>query len=323
MLPAKIFYSYAHEDLDYKNDLSIYLGALKNNNKIEEWYDREIKPGVDYNVEISKRLEDADIVIFLITENFLNSKYCWGIETTKAFELQNKKALEIVPVLVKPCMFEESRFSQLQLIPRDAKPISISASVPSAYNDVANEIKKVVNALAEKQNNKPALYASSYKYPSSLDFIKQQVSTYSGLYERTRQFMKASNERTQKMQVIFDKMKCIANSTYPFLDEFIQSALPGERLAGISILHLFANEKYFDFLAHVIKTDKPFVAYQATLAIKFAVNNVAPNSYSSLSKAINLSKENLLKASVSIHSDRYRVLQDAENELNNNINFFR
>ncbi|MEP7110291.1 MAG: toll/interleukin-1 receptor domain-containing protein [Ferruginibacter sp.] len=319
MSPARIFYSYAHEDKDCRDELSSYLGALVLNNKIEEWYDRHITPGVDYNIEINARIENSDIIIFLISKDFLKSKYCFGIETDKAFILQKQGKAKIVPVLLSPCLLEESRFTQLQVIPRDAVPISISPSRENAFNEVAREISNIVNDHLKNTKLPEIGIKNEYEYPSSLSIIKQQVTSFANLYERTRQLMKPSHDRTIKMQAIFDKMKSIAHVCYPFLEEFSKSPLPGERLAAISILQTFAIDDYFTFLAKTIGSEKPFVGYQAVLAISFAINSVTPKSYDALANTIAMAKQKLVNAEVGFDTDRFIELTRAENELNNNI----
>lgn len=322
MPPVKIFYSYAHEDEVLRDKLSTYLGVLRQNNKIEEWHDRKIKPGIDFNTEISGKLETADVILFLISEDFLNSDYCFGIEVNKAFELQKTQSVEIIPILLKPCLFEESRFSQLQIIPRDAKPITTSDSKEDTWTTVAREIRDIVNTVSEKkvaiQDDKDSKEAKVI-YTSSIDIVKKQITAYGELYERTRQLMSPGEKRTVKMQEIFNKMKAIAGSTHRFLEEFTKSPLPGERLAAVSVLQEFADETYFDFLVDTIAKEKPFVGYQAVLALRFAADSVTPKSYMALLKAIHLAQQKLDFAEVGFDTDRNKELRNAENALNEHI----
>jgi len=138
--------------------LSRYLAPLRQQKKIEEWYDRNIEPGGNWNQEISEQIDSADLIFFLLSADFLASDYCFGVEVEQAFNRLKNKALRIVPVLVKPCLWDQSRFSELQIIPRDAKPITSAASADDAFFMVAEEIKNMVNAMIAEpvQNNDPA-----------------------------------------------------------------------------------------------------------------------------------------------------------------------
>ncbi len=315
MEPVNIFYSYAHQDEAYRDELSNYLGVLVKNGKIREWHDRKIEPGIDFNIEIENKIESSQIIIFLITENFLNSDYCFGIEVKKAFILQVQGRIKIVPVLVKPCLFDESRFSQLQIIPRHAQPISTSASREAAFNEVAKEIRDIVAEVLDSVPTQKIEVDDSKGHPDSLNIVRQQVTSYALLYERTRQLMRPGKERTIKMQAVFDDMKKIATSSFPFLEEFIKSPLPGERLAAISILQNFTSEQYFSFLVDTIGSEKPFVGYQAAVALRFAVNAVNSENYSSLLAAIISAEKKLTGTEVSFDNNRYKILQEAEGQL--------
>ncbi len=90
----KLFISYSHEDnLDeqpYIEQFKTHIALLKDNGLIEEWYDREILPGKDYQKEIDNNLEDADIICLFISANFLSSENCKK-EKKKALELRKKE----------------------------------------------------------------------------------------------------------------------------------------------------------------------------------------------------------------------------------------
>lgn len=322
-MPVKIFYSYSHKDESFRDELSTCLGILKHNNKIEEWHDRQIKPGTNYNTDINDHIESTDIVIFLVSPDFLNSDYCFGIEVEKALALQKQHKVEIVPVLIKPCLYDESRFSQLQIIPRDARPVTSWPSKDDAFNAVAIEIRKVVDDIIKRRTEQPIETNAPYKFDSSLDLVRGQVTAYANLYERIRQQMQPGSDRTVKMQDVFNKMNSLATASYPLLEELSKSPLPGERLAAIAVLQNFADENYFDFLAETMGKEKPFVGYQAVKALRFAVGSVAPRSYDKLFNALTLSRQKLISAEVGFDADRHRELEMAVNELKGNIAAFQ
>jgi hypothetical protein len=77
MAGIKVFLSYAHEDEALQRELGKHLGALKHEGVIEIWWDRQIPPGDDWNQEILKELEAADLILLLISPNFLDSSFCY------------------------------------------------------------------------------------------------------------------------------------------------------------------------------------------------------------------------------------------------------
>src|SRR5689334_13213651 len=88
-----------------------------------------------------------------------------------------------VPVLLKPCLWEESRFSQLQIIPRNGKPICSSVSVEDAFAEVASEIKKLVSGSVPYKSPTEATTGAGIQH-TSLDLVRGQVRSYANLYER-------------------------------------------------------------------------------------------------------------------------------------------
>jgi HEAT repeats len=73
---------------------------------------------------------------------------------------------------------------------------------------------------------------------------------------------------------------------YPLLGELVPSPSPGERLAAVAILQVFATPEYLPFLVRLVRSDRPFVGYHATKALHFAVGSLDANSYPQLMDAI-------------------------------------
>lgn len=314
----RIFYSYSHKDAELRGTLSTFLAPLKNQHKIEEWHDRKIQPGDNWDTEISAQLESADLILFLVSADFLASEYCFGVEVQRALTRLKLGEVKVVPVLLKPCLWQESRFSELQMIPRDAKAITSWASDAEAFADVANEIRKLIS------DPPPAsVKAHEPSQPDPLDIslglVRSQVHSYAQLYERTRQRMSPSSDRTHRMEQIFEKMRNLATASYPLLDELANSPSPGERLAAVAILEVFAAEQFLPFLVKLVASEKPFAGYHATKALSFAVEAVDTHVYPRLLEAIKQAQSALNAARVGGDTDRQTVLRNAEHMLQQTI----
>jgi hypothetical protein len=315
--PWRVFYSYSHSDLDadLRQKLAKYLAPLRHQRKIEEWYDRKIEPGTNWNAEINTRLESAHLILLLLSADFLASDYCLGVEVEKAFTRLKRGEVKVVPILLRPCLWQQSPFSELQIIPRDAKAITSSASEDDAFTDVAKEIAGLVSERSPPAAGIPTDSSKIQRFVSSLEMVHAQVRSYARLYERTRLRMRPSNERTQRMEQIFQNMRALASASYPLLNELAGSPSPGERLAAVAILQVFAAWEYLPFLVRLVGSDKPFVGYHATKALHFAVGSLDANYYPQLMDAIHDAQAALKSASVGFDSDRQTVLRAAEQEL--------
>jgi hypothetical protein len=315
----RVFYSYSHKDADLRERLGTHLVPLKQQSKISEWHDRKIEPGANWDTEINAQLDSANLILLLVSADFLASEYCFGAEVERALVRLKRGEVKVVPILLKPCLWEESRFSELQIIPRDAKAITSWSSVDEAFRDVAGEIRRLVSEPAPTQPKSASSAPEPHRFDSSLDLVRGQIRSYAHLYERTRQRMRASSERTQRMEQIFQKMSTIATASYPLLDELAGSPSPGERLAAVAILEVFAAERSIPFLVRLVASEKPFVGYHAAKALRFAVGAMDSSVYPQLLNALHEAQAALKSSRVGFDSDRQAVLRAAEEELRQTI----
>ncbi len=313
-VPWRVFYSYSHKDSDARAQLATYLAPLKSQGRIEEWHDRRIEPGTAWERAILSELDSADLILLLISEHFLASEYCFGIEMDRALTRLKFGEVRVVPVLLKPCLWKDSRFSELQMLPRDAKPILSWGSQEEAYFAVASELAAIVASPPPKRKDSlPMPPAAPLTAP--VDLVREQVHALAGRYERTRQRMRPSEARTARMERTFSQMRALATVTYPLLDELTTSPSPGERLAAVAILQVFASERYLNFLVALVGVEKPFVEYQALLALKFAASALDARAFPQLLTDLARAKQSLDAAGVAAGTDRQRTLHEANDVL--------
>jgi hypothetical protein len=65
-----LFFSYSHRDEGLRNELETHLSVLKRQGVIQTWHDRRITAGSDINASISENLENAQIVLLLVSSYF-------------------------------------------------------------------------------------------------------------------------------------------------------------------------------------------------------------------------------------------------------------
>jgi hypothetical protein len=147
----KVFVSYSHTDEALKDELLKHLSPLKRMNLIEEWHDRKLKAGEEWDKSISKNLESADIVLLLISIDFVNSKYCYDIELDKALELHDQKKAVVVPIILRNCLWQHTPFAKLQALPRDAKAVNAWTDRDEALASIADGIRTVAETLRQSR----------------------------------------------------------------------------------------------------------------------------------------------------------------------------
>ncbi len=162
--PLKVFYSYSHKDEEYKEDLERHLSGLRYRKLIETWCDSKIAPGTDWESEIISKLETSDIILLLISSDFINSDYCYSEEMDKAIRWHQEGKARVIPILVRPVFMEELPFSRLQILPSKVKAVQLWSSYDEAWVNVVEGIRRAIDDLNVKRkkehhitqiNNKP------------------------------------------------------------------------------------------------------------------------------------------------------------------------
>lgn len=147
----QVFCSYSHEDRDFQDSLAKHLAALKRIGQIELWYDREIHAGDKWAKEISENLEKADIVLLLVSANFIASEYCYAVEMKRALELHESDQATAVPIIIKPCDWTITPIGALQALPSGAKPVSSWKQPDEAWTDVSRGLRRTIEKLEQKR----------------------------------------------------------------------------------------------------------------------------------------------------------------------------
>src|SRR5581483_10433731 len=121
--PVRVFISYAHKDERFRLALDPHLKLLQRQGLLATWHDRLIKPGTEWADVIDANLEQAKIVLLLVSADFIASKYCWEIEMTRALERHEKGEACVIPVIIRDCKWETAPFARLQALPDKGKSV--------------------------------------------------------------------------------------------------------------------------------------------------------------------------------------------------------
>lgn len=142
-----LFFSYAHEDEDLRDQLEVHLTSLKREGIIATWHDRRIVAGAPLDGEISAYLENANIILLLVSPYFIASDYCFNVEMTRAMERHNDGSAIIIPVILQPCNWHKMPFGNLKACPKDGKPISKYPNMHDAFLEVTLAVKDAAAKL--------------------------------------------------------------------------------------------------------------------------------------------------------------------------------
>ena len=138
---ATLFFSYSHKDEDLRDQLEVHLSMLKREGLIEAWHDRKIPAGDEIDSTIDEKLEIADVILLLISADFLASPYCFDIEVQRAMQRHQEGSARVIPVILRPCDWHNAPFGTLLAAPKDGKPVTRWTDRDEAFVDVVRQIR--------------------------------------------------------------------------------------------------------------------------------------------------------------------------------------
>lgn len=155
--PIEVFFSYAHEDEELRDQLEKHLSTLKKNGFIAGWHDRKIGAGEEWEGQIDKHINSAKIILLLVSADFLASDYCYDVEMRRAIERHEAGEARIIPIILRDVDWVGVPFSSFKMLPSDAKPLTTWENRDRAFADVARGIRKAVEDIIKERQQDASL----------------------------------------------------------------------------------------------------------------------------------------------------------------------
>jgi tetratricopeptide (TPR) repeat protein len=275
-MALKLFYCYAHEDKGLRTLLEKHLASLKQSDLISDWSDRNINAGQEWAKEIDTRLNTADIILLLISPDFLASEYCSSKEMKRALERHENESAYVIPIILRPVDFEGTPFSKLLALPTDAIPVRHPKwhTRDEAFVDIAQGKRKIVKSLLSKQSLNEAdihCYRQQYEralesYEKAIHFDPTNALAYVGLGNALLQIALKENSKPIRFETYDKAIKAFDKAIE--LDSFIASAYVGKGKALFGIVQKPENTVEFSdildaFSLAMILDDKNEAVYIA------------------------------------------------------------
>lgn len=155
-----LFYSYSHKDERLREELETHLKLLHRRGLISSWHDRKIEAGEDWKQKINDNLEAADIILLLISSDFIASDYCYEKEMKRALERHDKGEALVLPIVVRDVNLAQAPFADLQYLPTDGRPVTKWPDKDSAWRNVSEGVER---AIQSRRRDSPAWIPSSWR----------------------------------------------------------------------------------------------------------------------------------------------------------------
>src|SRR5215217_1834954 len=179
--PVKVFISYSYKDEIFREQLQELLYAAKRQGLIEDWHDRKISPGEEWEDLVDENLETSEIILLLVSPSFIASPYSYSKEMQRALEKHEAGQARVIPIILRPVDWSETPFARLQALPRNGRPITKWSNRDEAWMDVAKGISAAVKQLRGERPTDASELAIDQEAPAA----SQEPIGYSPLAGRT------------------------------------------------------------------------------------------------------------------------------------------
>jgi len=149
-IPVRVFLSYSQHDDAYRQALRTALAPLIRLNKLQIWDDRDITAGDEWKEQIFRELAAADLVLCLISADFIASDFCYSEELARALNAHSLGEQVVVPVRTRQCAWDGLPIAQLQGVPTSGW-LSSAPNLDEALTQVANHLSPLVEQIKAKK----------------------------------------------------------------------------------------------------------------------------------------------------------------------------
>ncbi len=148
--PITIFISHSLADVDWCEKLKIQLAPLRRQGLIVNESAKRNLSGNAYASDIVNQIDNAQIILLLISQDYINSDQCYDIEMTKALARREAEQIPVIPVYLSAIIsWENMPFGDLRPLPD--KPIKNTSNSQAALFEVANGISELIKTQQQKQ----------------------------------------------------------------------------------------------------------------------------------------------------------------------------
>lgn len=219
-----LFFSYSHADEGLRDQLEKQLAMLKRQGVIETWHDRRIGAGQNIDRVIDEHINSDEIILLLVSPDFIASDYCYEIEMKRAMERHDAGEAIVIPVILRACDWHHAPFGKLNATPRDGKPITQWPDTDEAFLQVAQAVRGAVESLTKKASG----HASQTRAPAAPTSVPTAAVVADLAAPRS------SNLRLAKSFTQKDKDQFQAEA-FDFIARFFENSLDelGQRNEGV------------------------------------------------------------------------------------------
>lgn len=233
-----LFFSYSHADEDLRDMLEKHLMALKHQGLIDTWHDRRIEVGTALDGEIDRNLNEADVILLLVSADFIASRYCYDVEMRRAIERHKAGEARVIPIILRPCDWRDTPFGNLLAAPKDGKAITTWPNLDEAFLDVVTSIKRVLPKTGRQEGGR-----------------KKETAAAPAVAARIVDRPRSANLRTRKSFSDADRDQFL-DEAFAYMAAYFENSLEELQVRNSDLSTRFKRIDSNSFTAHVYRNGK-------------------------------------------------------------------
>lgn len=176
---TRLFYSYSHRDAEHQDSIEAALSLLRDEGLLDDWSDRSILPGQSISESVRSNLDEADVICFLLSQNFIASPECMKEWRRAKSRAEHGSSVVRVPIVLSDCAWKDLLHQDdLKALPRDGRPVVSYPDPSTAWQQVYDGLKSII----ETQRRTFALRHSFLQAIEATDLVSQDHISLSDIF---------------------------------------------------------------------------------------------------------------------------------------------
>ncbi len=144
----------APEDKAYLTRWETHLRPLEQAGYLIVWSEQHLLAGTDRVQQINAHLEQADLIVLLLSADFFDSNECIAL-MEQALRRYQHGAAHLIPLLLRPVEWQESPLAPLSCIPSNQLPVTEWTNQDAAFGECVREIRQILDPTASTRIVEP------------------------------------------------------------------------------------------------------------------------------------------------------------------------
>jgi hypothetical protein len=144
--PVSLLISYSRKDQRLHAELLKYLEPLKREGLVARFLDPRNEPKAGWASNFDEQLQSAQLIVPLISMDFIASDDCYG-QMTRALQKRQDGEAWVIPVILRPSDWKTTPIADLVALPESGKPVTTWEDRHSAWDSVVRGIRAALEKM--------------------------------------------------------------------------------------------------------------------------------------------------------------------------------